>query len=507
MAKLPNPHELIPRLVEVNPSAFFRRWKFVNRETGQVHDFGTLWPGQLEFLRAALEHPKVYALKAGKLGFTELECAWDAYRALFGHPFSRVHLLSKELPAARDLIGYVRFGLEHLPEKWGVRFLEEEAGGKTTTELHLWAPWMDPGDRRIIKSYAAKAGAAIDQSAAHTHADEFNHLDENKQAPTYLALNSTVEPETGTFHIVSRGAGPNYGADLFRAALSGENDFYPLFVPWSGRPRPEGWREKQALDMPGVGVAHFAPEEYEDALAGEETSPFIPLEVWDTLKSDLPPLLPGGDDQIVLALDAGVTGDCFAAVAATRRPDRPEFPAIRASKIWRPKDFPGGRIDFDTVEAWVRFLLEGGCPNGHPVSQKPESFCRPEGGDPCPVCRGPDQDGEVPPMNVVQLTFDPHQLESLYQALRRENIVWMSPFDQGSERLRADAGLYQYAVRRQLVHHGDPVLREHVENARAKVSPDEDTKLRIVKKSEAQKVDGIVAASMAVHRVMELNLS
>jgi hypothetical protein len=492
--------------VKADPREFFSRWKFVNRETGQVLDFSKLWDGQEKLLAAGLTEPLVYGLKAGKLGFTEFECAFDAYRALFAHPFARVHILSKDLPSARSLLDWVRYGIEHLPPGWGVKFLADEAGGKTTTELHIWAPWMDPEDRRIIKSYASVAGAAIDQTAAHTHADEFNHLDEAKQEPLYRSLVSTIEPDTGTMHIISRGAGPNFGAQLFRDALAGLNSFFPLFVPWTERPRPDGWREAQSLEMPGVGISHFAPEDFEDALAGEETSPYIPAEQWDRLVLQMPPLSPGSEEAIVLALDAGITGDSFAAVAATRRPDKPSFPAIRASKIWRPQDFPGGRIDLDTIEAWVRMLLEGGCVRGHPTSQKPESFCKPEGGEPCPECKGPDAKPQVPAMNVVQLCFDPYQLEAMYQSLRRDQLVWCSAFDQGSERLKADAGLYQYAMRAQLAHHGDPLLREHLENCRAKVQPDEESKVRIVKRSPSHKIDGIVAASMAVHRVMELNL-
>jgi hypothetical protein len=477
------PIQAIPLLVRSNPRHFFDRWKFVNRETGNVLDFSQLWAGQEKLLEAGLAHRLVYGLKAGKLGFTEFECAFDAYRALFSHPHARVHILSKDLASARALLDWVRYGIEHLPAAWGVRFLADEAGGKTTTELHVRAPWMDAEDRRIIKSYASVKGAAIDQTAAHTHADEFNHLDELKQEPLYRSLVSTVEPDTGTMHIISRGAGPNSGADLFRQALDGSNAFFPLFVPWTERPRPEGWREAQELDLPGVGISHFAPEEYEDALAGEETSPYIPVEVWDRLQEDMAPV----------------------AVLATRRPSNTDFPAIRAVKIWRPQDFPGGRVDLDLIEAWVRMLLEGGCPRGHPRSQKPESVCRP-GGVECVDCRGEDEEPLVKPYNVVQLTFDPYQLEAMSQSIRRDQVVWVSSFDQGAERLKADAGLYQYAMRAQLAHTGDPLLREHLENCRAKVQPDEESKLRIVKRSASHKIDGIVAASMAVHRVMELNL-
>ena len=496
-------YRAIPALIRQDPREFLRRWHFVNRETGEELTFAQLWPGQEKLLEAGRRHRFLFALKAGKLGFSELACAWDAYRALTAHPHARVHILSKDLSSARALLSWVRYGLERLPPAWGVRLVAEEAGGATTTELRIWAPWFAPDDRRVIRSYASEARAAIDQTAAHTHADEFCHLDAGRQEMLFRSLMSTVEPETGTFWIVSRGAGPNFGADLFRGAQAGANQFHPLFAPWTDRPRPQGWREEQARDMPGVGLMHFAPEDVDDALAGEETAPYIPVDLWDSLHDpNLPPLTPGSREPIVLALDAGVTGDFFAAVAVSRRPDAPEFPAIRAARVWRPGDFPGGRVNFDVVEAWVRMLLEGGCPRGHPRSKRPDSVVPAD----CPDCRPAEETPAVPPLNVVQLTFDPYQLEHLYQTLRRSRLVWLSPFDQGSERLRADAALYAYAVRGQLRHNGAQVIREELPDCRAKMAPEEDTRLRIVKRTADSRIDAVVAASMAVHRAMSLNL-
>src|SRR3990172_6824393 len=58
---------------------FLPYWQFVNRDTGEVLAFGdpqtgelALWEGQQHFADHMVEHPWIYALKAGKLGFTEL---------------------------------------------------------------------------------------------------------------------------------------------------------------------------------------------------------------------------------------------------------------------------------------------------------------------------------------------------------------------------------------------------------------------------------------------------
>ncbi len=105
----------------------------------------------------------------------------------------------------------------------------------------------------------------------------------------------------------------------------------------------------------------------------------------------------------------------------------------------------------------------------------------------------------------MQVTYDPYQMEEMAQRLRREGI-WCHEFSQTGDRLIADAQLHQLAMRRAISHTGDTMLSEHISNARAKLSKDEDTKMRIVKKSPGRKIDLAVAASMAVHQVLYLNL-
>ena len=74
------------------------------------------------------------------------------------------------------------------------------------------------------------------------------------------------------------------------------------------------------------------------------------------------------------------------------------------------------------------------------------------------------------------------------------------------ERLIADKGLYDLIVNRRIRHDGNLDLREHLTNANAKQAANVDTRLRIVKKSDARKIDLAVCLSMACQESLRLNL-
>jgi len=471
--------------------AFLPHWRFINRETGDVASFEVLWPGQERFAELMEQESWIFALKAGKLGFTELACSYDAWVALLRQPNARVHLFSRDSRAAQELLGYIKFGLTHLPDWMQLPLMADEPGGDTITSLKLRA---GSEDVRTIVSYAAAAHVAIDQTATHAHVDELAHM--AFAETTWSAIQSTIAPN-GSCHIVTRGAGDdNFVTTLWAAAESGESPLVPFFMPWNARPgRDRVWREQQSATLPHQGFLHFAPESPEDALAGDDTAIYIPFEVWDRCHDpNLPPLMPGDRTPIVLGIDASVTGDMFAVVAVSRHPQRPDDPAIRACRAWKPSD-SGGRIDFDEVERFIRFLCEGGCPSGHP-REMPDPSCQ--------ACAA--RNFSVPPHNVVQIAYDPYQMEEMIQRLRRDGVAWCDEFPQTSERLIADGLMHKLALRGALAHHGDPLLREHIGNARAKLSKDEDSRMRIIKRAPNRKVDLAVTASMAIHRTLYLNL-
>lgn len=488
---------------------FLRYWKFKNRETGEVLTFETLWEGQEEFADIVQEHAWVFALKAGKLGFTELECAYDAWAALFKQPNATVALFSKEQKAARSLLRYVQFGLSKLPSWFGISFVVEN------TEELSFTVHGQPDDVRTIRSFAVTGHAAIDISLTHAHVDELSQMQFAEDL--WSSVNTVIAPG-GSCHVVTRGAGDGvYSATLWNGAkaaperLWGSHGYlYPFFVPWDKRP-PIPERDKERLAESGsftpLGLSYFLPSTPEEALQGDGESGYIPVQQWDRCHDpELPPLDMGSREPCVVAIDAATYNDCFAVVVATRHPAHPDKAAIRLVKLWRPSEENTGVIDLNEPDRYVRWLCQGGCPNGHPRS-KPMVGARDMLGNPledCPSCV--EGDWSVPPLNVMEVAYDPYQMDAMAQDMVRDGIWGLDAFDQGTERLIADSNLYKLAMRLEVFHNGSPALREHIGNCKAKLQKDEESRMRIIKKGPAFKVDAAVAASMAVKRILDVNV-
>lgn len=481
----------------------------------------------------------IFALKAGKLGFTELECAWDGYVS-WARRNGRVHIFSKEEDSAKTILSWVKFGLRSMPSAWGIRFLAsdereippDKAGTTLLRFTVLRGGIRDFGDVRTVWAYATGKFPAIDQSCQHSHIDEWAHMQSPKDV--WSAVSTTIAPG-GTGHIVTRGAGENKEVeDSWKAAVQRLSKLRGFFAPYTSRPgRDREWLEREAASHPTqASLAHFAAESPDDAFLGDDDTDFVPIELWDhcfdpslaTFIDDedgqqhyegrrgrwVGNLQPGDKRTLVLGADAGVSHDWFGIVASGRHPERPDDPAIYLCKAWRPEDFQNKVIDFATVEAWLRTVCEGGCVLGHPQTPfwKGGAPCQPmrdqswEPGD-CPACR----DGQlIPPYNIYCVVYDPYQLAGMMQALRRAGVVYCNEVVQGGKRLTADRHLYDMIVSRRLSHMGDWRLREHIQNSRAKTQKDEDSKLRITKKAPHRHVDLAVAASMAVAEVMRLTL-
>jgi phage terminase large subunit-like protein len=89
--------------------------------------------------------------------------------------------------------------------------------------------------------------------------------------------------------------------------------------------------------------------------------------------------------------------------------------------------------------------------------------------------------------------------------LRREAVAAFRPFSQMGKRIESDTALRRLILRRGIAHSGESTLTEHLNNAAAKLN-EVDRKLRIVKKSQAKKIDAAVALSMAAYECLRLNL-
>lgn len=193
---------------------------------------------------------------------------------------------------------------------------------------------------------------------------------------------------------------------------------------------------------------------------------FIPVEWWNGCFDDaLPPLTK--DEPLVVGVDASVTGDCTALIAVSRHPHKYDHVCVRLLHVATPSR--GRAVDYDkdikdVLLSWIDRY------------------------------------------NVVQVCYDAYQLHYLMTLLRNDRVCWTYQFGQGRPRNNADKQLFDLIRDRKIHHSNEPELYEHIRNAAAQTAPHEDTKLRIVKRDQASKIDLVVALSMATHECLRLSL-
>jgi phage terminase large subunit-like protein len=243
---------------------------------------------------------------------------------------------------------------------------------------------------------------------------------------------------------------------------------------WNQEPRcpwqtPEYYEEEEKLLMP----SEFRRMHRNEWVTSIET--FVPVEWWDACKVRELPEFDINKTAMVIAMDAGVSNDPFGLVMGYRDPADKERVVLKYARRWLPPK--GGKINFQGTER-------------HP---------------------GPEMELErlINEYNVVMVAYDPYQLEDMAGRWRRKRVVWMYAFEQGARRLRADSMLRAKIRDKGIVHDGShEEVRNNILNANAKITSEEleDSKLRIVKKTKAKKVDLVVAISMMAHEAMRLNI-
>ncbi len=228
----------------------------------------------------------------------------------------------------------------------------------------------------------------------------------------------------------------------------------------------EGFATKRAESLTEAEARIVLEAEWEDETDIEK---FIHIIWWDANMEQLPPLT--RSEPMVLALDAATGGesstlaDCFAVVGVTRHPSRKEDVAVRYCGIYQAT--PGQLLDYE------------------PIKQEIRRLCR--------------------EFSVIEVTFDPTQLHDMTQTMSREGLALFKRFNQGQERLVSDKDLQNLIAGRRVAHDGNPLLRQHIDNAYVKKQGTDG--LRIVKRTASLKIDATVALSMGANRCLYYNLT
>ncbi len=172
------------------------------------------------------------------------------------------------------------------------------------------------------------------------------------------------------------------------------------------------------------------------------------------------------NQNVIIAMDAAISGDCFGLLMLSARGD--DELDVRYARKWIPPK--GGKLDFRKGNA-----QEGEADDG------PEAELR----------------RLLEEYNVVEVCYDPYQLEDLAMRMSAELLAVFYAFNQGGERAVADKSLYDRIRSRRLHYYNMPDLEEHILNANVKT---EGEKMRLIKKSEHMKIDLAVCLSMAADR-------
>ena len=204
--------------------------------------------------------------------------------------------------------------------------------------------------------------------------------------------------------------------------------------------------------------------EWEDE---SDTEKFVNIFWWDSCMEMLPPL--NRSESCILALDAAIgsettsmLADTFAAVIVSRHPSRQDATAIRYCGIWQAE--VGKYLDFEPIKREIYRLKEE--------------------------------------YSIIEYPYDITQLHDMMVQLRKDGGN-AKVFGQQQPRLVADKDLQTAIMERRIAHDGNPLLRQHIDNADIKKSSEG---IRIVKRSQSLKVDGVVSLSMARSRLNYYNI-
>lgn len=258
---------------------------------------------------------------------------------------------------------------------------------------------------------------------------------------------------------------PCYVNDAARLFCYWDQGEHSQRMPWQKGDRGQEYYASEAATQTPQQFRRLHKNEW---VSGE--SEFVPIQWWDACRDGATPLMAGDLTPYVIALDAGVTSDCFGLVMGRRLPParEGEAPRIRPVVVQKWQPTKGNPVDFREPEAMVRDLCAR--------------------------------------FNVVEVTYDSHELHDFCARLRNEGVGNFQEFSQQSQRLESDAMLYQLIANRRILHGGEPELREHIQNCNAKLSKDEDNKMRLSKKAPDRKIDLAVCLSMMSYELLRLNL-
>jgi len=195
------------------------KWDTRGRAKFELFDY------QRDALHTWNDNRFVVIVKARQLGFTTLAMADILWHCLF-QPGSNLLLVSKNQDSANKNLGMVKFMYQFLPD-----WMKERGPNLTkAAEYKLEFDFPD-GMKCQVKSFAGTETAGAGETATMVVLDEFALMPDPTN--TYRTIMPTTDAG-GRLIIISTARGAyNEFAKIYKSAKAGNNQFVPLFQPWS----------------------------------------------------------------------------------------------------------------------------------------------------------------------------------------------------------------------------------------------------------------------------------
>ena len=214
---------------------FFKHVKILDATSNQIIPY-ELWPHLVEFIQAVLEHKQVIVLKSKQVGISWTLAAiavWWCYKT-----GGNVIMISKGELEAAELLRKAKFIYGQLPPYLQQEKLREAVFEISFKKTHSRIHTLPSTEYAGVGETASLV--IWDENEFHPNAKEnWAHLKPTIDAGAHGLVVSTTDPTSIDSHFKI----------LWREARNGNNNFYPIFIPWSAGPnRDEAWLERVKRD-------------------------------------------------------------------------------------------------------------------------------------------------------------------------------------------------------------------------------------------------------------------
>ena len=216
------------------PAYFMRKYCYIQHPTrGRI--LFNLYPFQEKVLNLYKENQYTITLKSRQLGISTLASAYSLWLMLF-HKDKNVLALATTQATARNLVTKVIFMYDQLP-KW----LKLPAVEKNKLSLRL-------RNGSKVQAKSSNADAARSEAVSLLLIDEAALIDNIEE--TFTAAQQTLATGGQCMALSTPNGIGNWFHLTWEKAISGENSFLSIRLPWTVHPeRDQEWRDQQDSDL------------------------------------------------------------------------------------------------------------------------------------------------------------------------------------------------------------------------------------------------------------------